>query len=108
MPHTVDSSRGPLQQPRDGATDAQQGEWRGGQQRWRREQWSKGGGAEHGTRHVQVATATMLRVQDSRQGKNSVFRPLEMVGWPIKKRPDTGPKRTKSVSHNTSQTTNHD
>ena len=55
VPHTGGSRRGPLQQPhdeggqsRDGATDAQQDEGRGGRRHWRRGQWSKGGGAEQG------------------------------------------------------------
>jgi hypothetical protein len=41
-------------------------------------------------------------------GQNNVFRPLEMVGRPIQKRLDTGPKRTKLVGHNPSGTTNRD
>jgi hypothetical protein len=69
VPHTGGSSKGPLQQshdeggqPRDGATDAQQGEGRAGRWRWRGGQWSKGGGAEQGAHRVQATTATMLRI----------------------------------------------
>jgi hypothetical protein len=40
--------------------------------------------------------------------QNIVFIPLEVVGRPIEKRSDTGPKHIKLVGHNPSRTTNYD
>jgi hypothetical protein len=94
-PHTGDSSRGPLQacghHTMDGAAMWWSNRCTSGWRGWRRRrgQWSKGGGAEYsGTGAVGYIVAyPRLQV-----GQNSIFRPLEMVDWPIEKRLDTNLK----------------